>query len=475
MFRPLLALIFIFAHIHTFAALPQKDQTTYILIPNLLEDGTGDISFNILLARSFTEEGYKIKFLVPPDSLNAFLGIYGRDAGKDNYLVLDPAKANELPSAMPVYSINNPLDRFSIAPWLNEKIDFEKSVFVQERVTPWPLPIYFQIPPLDRKKLADAFGGSVSKKILNPQTQIAVAIFGKKIDESEKVPRDELEQSLLGYATAVKRLSRGRPTLLLYRSPFRKFGGLSSIHDGNFQSAEIRGFVPYSQMAALLRESPVAPFVASGALWPLSVASGRMPILHLRTHYRDDWLNFLDRLSPENRLRIEYRAQLMQFELNDLIFLQQKIRRLAAMSLQNAAEIAANPDHQYRESVEEFIALKNRNFADPKFWIALLQRSQADDADHTLEIPKPSFDEFLAKLEDLATIHGPKRAEDSVGPLKGLIGLAEHKEQAKIIYEGSPAEKLWTAQETQATKTMERLADMLCEFMSSTSNWPGSI
>lgn len=445
------------------ASLPQPGDKIYIFIPPLYEDGTGDISLNILLARSFVENGYAVEFLVPTDSKKAFLSIRGPDPRLQVHHVLDSADADQLPTDMPVFSVNNSLNQFSLAPWLASRINFEKSVFLKEFKTPWPFPLRFPVPALDRSALAKTFNAATAKKILDPKTDLNLAIFGKRIEDGWVAAEQELATTLRGYATALRRRAqeRRRPSILLYRKPFKSFPGLGDLHNANFFSVEIRGYMSFEQMSALLREAPDLPFITSGALWPLSLNVGRVPLLHLRTHFRDDWLNFLDGLAPDQAEAYKNRAIMLQFETSDLVGYLRKLEAKAASDAAFRAKLSASEAHHYREGHDGLAALLNERYKDSAYWYELLsQAAQLEKSVGTFVPTSSSFSDLLLDLGDRQSKFAPKNAEAAVDSLEGLLSLLEDPDQAGALFEGSPA---WQILEKKRGEDAARF----CELASS--------
>lgn len=295
---------------------PPKSEKIYILIPNLHKDGTGDITVNVFLARSFQEHGYEVEFLVPRESHEALLSIRG-DSLKSNRVHLLSGDFSTLPEAMRVYSLNSMLLPESLAPEFRSHINMAESVFLSENDTPYPMPLHFVPGVGERSKLFAFVRGKIQKPILNQDIDLGLAIFGRQSLGPHDPALTEFTELFENYAKALRSLANQnkRRLVLFYRKPDKNFRP-PNLNTAFFQIEELPRFVSTDSMAALMRESRYAPLITSGALFPLAMALERFPLLHLRLHAREAWERFRDLLPRSIATRAEAHVRILRSELS---------------------------------------------------------------------------------------------------------------------------------------------------------------
>ncbi len=397
-----------FILIPTLRAALSPGERAYVMLPNLMQDGKGDISLNLLLARSFIQQHHPVTLLVPEDSLSAYRKLIGNSKELSNHIVLKEENAHQIPEGTALYSINTYITQKSFAPWLAKRIDFKKSILLKEKATPWPFPTYFTLPTISRESLATRyFRGKLSKKIATDSIDIAMAIIGRNHQKEILTIEEESVLTLRAYAKAIKKKATlaKRPTLLLYRKFTTANADLSDLNDAFFTTAEIP-FLPIEAMGQLLSLLRHPPFITSGALLPLSLAAGQVPIVHLRIHYRNQWLDFLKSFPGNISDSMHERALTIKHEaMLSWTFLQTQWR--------------------FRESFAQIEALAKSNHSNPELWERLLslENSQLKSAINALSSARPNFYEFLDDLKRMSDDTEPK-TEEAFQLVASLIRMA---------------------------------------------------
>lgn len=294
---------------------PPKDEKIYILIPNLHKDGTGDITVNVFLARSFKEHGFDVEFLVPRESQEVFQNLRGAALKSNRVHVLD-GDFSKLPDRMRVYSLNSMLLPESLSPEFLAHVNVPESVFLSENDAPYPMPLHFSPGLGERAELFRFVRGRIQTQILKKEIDVGLAIFGRQSFGPRDPALVEFAELFENYAKALRSLAthNKRRLVLFYRKPDKSFR-LPNLNTPFFQIEELPRIVSTDSMAALMRESRYAPLITSGALFPLAMALERFPILHLRLHAREPWERFRDALPADVGARAERHVYVLRSEL----------------------------------------------------------------------------------------------------------------------------------------------------------------